>query len=158
MASFLRTLLEAVFPWLRRPAEPRLPAPSRRPPVRAPEGVQVQYAPVRDGDPDPGEVVWTWVPYEDDPSQGKDRPVLVIGVRGGRRVGLALTSRDNGRRDHVEVGRGAWDGGKNISFAKLDRLIDLEARPIRREGAVLDRARFDAVISALRAVGEVPVA
>lgn len=158
MATFLRALLEALFPWLRRPAEPARPPEARRPLARAPEGVQVQYAPVRDGDPDPGEVVWTWVPFEDDPSQGKDRPVLVIGVRGGRRVGLALTSQDNGRRDHVEVGRGGWDGGKSVSFAKLDRLIDLEARPIRREGAVLDRARFDAVIAALRAVGEVPVA
>jgi len=38
--------------------------------------VQFEYTPHLDGDPDPGEVVWTWVPYEDDPSQGKDRPVL----------------------------------------------------------------------------------
>ena len=37
------------------------------------------YAPEIDGEPDPGEVVWAWVPYEDDPSQGKDRPVLVLG-------------------------------------------------------------------------------
>ena len=36
------------------------------------------YAPEIDGEPDPGEVVWAWVPYEDDPSQGKDRPVLVL--------------------------------------------------------------------------------
>ena len=27
---------------------------------------------------DPGEVVWGWVPYEDDPAQGKDRPVLLL--------------------------------------------------------------------------------
>ena len=32
------------------------------------------YAPEMDGEPDPGEVVWAWVPYEDDPAQGKDRP------------------------------------------------------------------------------------
>ena len=37
------------------------------------------YEPVADGQPDPGEVVWAWVPYEEDPSQGKDRPVLLIG-------------------------------------------------------------------------------
>ncbi len=37
------------------------------------------YAPAPDGNPDPGEIVWTWVPYEEDHSQGKDRPVLVIG-------------------------------------------------------------------------------
>ena len=37
------------------------------------------YAPEPDGQPDPGEVVWGWVPFEDDPSQGKDRPVLLVG-------------------------------------------------------------------------------
>jgi len=29
---------------------------------------EIAYAPERDGQPDPGEVVWAWVPYEDDPS------------------------------------------------------------------------------------------
>ncbi len=38
----------------------------------------VEYAPEIDGEPDPGEVVWGWVAYEDDPSQGKDRPVLIL--------------------------------------------------------------------------------
>ena len=38
-----------------------------------------EYAPRRDGEPDPGEVVWVWVPYEEDPAQGKDRPVVVVG-------------------------------------------------------------------------------
>jgi hypothetical protein len=33
---------------------------------------KLQYAPVGDGQPDPGEVVWAWVPFEEDHSQGKD--------------------------------------------------------------------------------------
>ena len=33
------------------------------------------YEPDPDGQPDPGEVVWAWVAYEDDPARGKDRPV-----------------------------------------------------------------------------------
>ena len=37
------------------------------------------YAPDLDGRADPGEIVWTWVVYEDDPTKGKDRPVLVVG-------------------------------------------------------------------------------
>ena len=37
------------------------------------------YEPEADGQPDPGEVVLGWVPFEEDPSQGKDRPVLLIG-------------------------------------------------------------------------------
>jgi hypothetical protein len=39
-----------------------------------------EYSPELDHDPDPGEVVWTWVAFEDDPSIGKDRPVAVIGA------------------------------------------------------------------------------
>ncbi len=35
---------------------------------------RVVYAPDLDGRADPGEIVWTWVVYEDDPSRGKDRP------------------------------------------------------------------------------------
>ncbi len=27
--------------------------------------VRTEYAPAHDGDPDPGEIVWTWVPFEE---------------------------------------------------------------------------------------------
>jgi hypothetical protein len=119
-------------------------------------GLAIEYAPVRDGEPDPGEVVWTWVPFEDDPRSGKDRPVLVIGRLDGRRVGLALTSKDSDRGDRIEVGAGAWDPSGAVSFAKLDRLIELQGRPIRREGGALDRKRFDAIVAAFRARGADP--
>lgn len=60
---------------------------------------------VRDGDPDPGEVVWTWVPYGDDPSQGKDREGAVLErdrfdalVRALRaHHGIVVASRRRGR-------------------------------------------------------------
>ncbi len=39
---------------------------------------RISYAPDLDGAADPGEVVWTWVPFEEDAAQGKDRPVLVV--------------------------------------------------------------------------------
>jgi hypothetical protein len=39
-----------------------------------PADVQLAYDPHPDGKPDPGEVVWAWIPYEDDPTRGKDRP------------------------------------------------------------------------------------
>lgn len=35
------------------------------------------YSPEMDGDADPGEVVWAWVPYEENDGRGKDRPVVV---------------------------------------------------------------------------------
>lgn len=120
----------------------------RKRPLPPPEDeLEIDYAPSRDGGADPGEVVWTWVPYEDDPRQGKDRPVLVVGRRRGRTVGVALTSKP--RRDQIEIGTGAWDREGRVSYAKVDRLIALD-RPIRREGAVLDRARFERVARALR--------
>src|SRR4051794_24072674 len=46
--------------------------------------VQLSYSPSTDGDPDPGEIVWTWVPYEENDGRGKDRPVVIIASeRGG---------------------------------------------------------------------------
>jgi hypothetical protein len=148
-----RAPLSSAAPTKRSKSTPRSISATARAVPDATGGLQIEYAPRADGGADPGEVVWTWVPYEDDPSQGKDRPVLVVGYRGRRRVGLALTSKDTGRHDHVEIGTGPWDREGRVSYAKLDRLIDLELMPIRREGAVLDRARFDGVARALRRVG-----
>ncbi|WP_372521259.1 type II toxin-antitoxin system PemK/MazF family toxin [Marinobacter nauticus] len=54
----------------------------------------VSYAPAPDGEPDPGEIVWTWVPYEEDHSRGKDRPVLIVGHDGPYLLVLMLTSKD----------------------------------------------------------------
>ena len=42
--------------------------------------VRMSYSPRTDGVPDPGEVVWTWVPFEEHDGRGKDRPVLVVAV------------------------------------------------------------------------------
>ncbi len=117
-------------------------------PVRSvPIGVRIEYTPVMDGDPDPGEIVWTWVPYEEDPTLGKDRPVLIIGRRGDVLSGVALTTK---RHDgDVDVGTGPWDSRNRPSFAKVARLLDINADAVRREGAVLGRRRFDAVVEAV---------
>lgn len=119
--------------------------------------VDLTYAPQPDGRPDPGEVVWTWVPYEDDPSQGKDRPVLVVGRDGERLVGLMLTSKDHDRDAEQEaragrfwhdLGAGPWDPEGRPSEVRLNRLLDLDPDGVRREGAVLDEPRFGAVVAA----------
>ncbi|CAN5922223.1 type II toxin-antitoxin system PemK/MazF family toxin [soil metagenome] len=109
---------------------------------------QITYTPVSDGDADPGEVVWTYVAYEDDPSQGKDRPVVVIGHLGADVAALQLTSRAHDDRHHHAVGSGAWDHEGRPSWVKLDRVLRLDPDGIRREGAILDRARFDDVVAA----------
>ena len=111
--------------------------------------VTIEYAPVLDGDPDPGEVVWTWVPYEEDPSQGKDRPVVVIGRRGDSLVGIPLTTKRHDDEAQVEVGTGEWDSERRVSYARIWRLLVVDPSQMRREGAVLERSRFDRVIEAV---------
>ena len=122
----------------------RTTAPTARP---VESGVRIEYTPNLDGDPDPGEVVWTWVPFEDDPTLGKDRPVVVIGRHGPLLSGVALTSKHHD--GSVEVGAGSWDPRNRPSYAKVDRLLDLDPDAVRREGAVLTRRRFDAVVEAV---------
>ncbi|HUF99767.1 MAG TPA: type II toxin-antitoxin system PemK/MazF family toxin [Ilumatobacter sp.] len=111
--------------------------------------VSIEYTPNRDNDPDPGEVVWTWVPFEEDPTQGKDRPVVVIGRRGSKLVGVPLTSRSDDREAQVNVGTGGWDPQQRVSYARIWRMLDIEADSMRREGAILDRRTFDAVVAAV---------
>ena len=121
--------------------------------------MDTSYAPEQDGRPDPGEVVWAWVPYEDDPAQGKDRPVLLVGRDGHELVGLQLTSKDHDRdaedearagRHWMDVGSGDWDSRRRPSEVRLDRLLRLRESEVRREGAALPRSVFDAVVAAAR--------
>ena len=118
----------------------------------APSGRHLSYSPNLDGDADPGEIVWTWVPYEEDPSQGKDRPVLVVGRRGKELLGLMLSSQSerDGQRNWFPLGAGSWDRENRPSWIRLDRVIEVNEDGIRREGAVLDRSRFELVAAELR--------
>ncbi|MCU1628027.1 MAG: hypothetical protein JWP64_2976 [Pseudonocardia sp.] len=112
----------------------------------------VAYAPELDGAADPGEIVWTWVPFEEDASQGKDRPLLVVGRRQGELLGLMLSSqhRRDGEQGWIGIGSGEWDREGRESFIRLDRVLEVGEHDIRREGAILDEARFDRVADALR--------
>jgi hypothetical protein len=121
--------------------------------------IAASYTPRINRQPDPGEIVWTWVPYEEDFTQGKDRPVLLIGRDGGWLLGLMLTSKDHNRdaadearwgRHWMDIGAGSWDSHGRPSEIRLDRVVRVDPRQVRREGAILDEARFDAIISAAR--------
>jgi hypothetical protein len=111
--------------------------------------VTIEYTPALDDDPDPGEVVWVWVPFEEDPTQGKDRPVVVIGRRGTTLVGVPLTSKQHDDEPQVNVGTGAWDSKRRTSYARIWRMLDVDPGEMRREGAVLERDRFDKVVEAV---------
>jgi len=111
------------------------------------------YAPDLDGRADPGEIVWTWVVYEDDPTRGKDRPVLVVGRDRSILLGLVVSSRERHAADPnwVGIGCGDWDYEGRASWVRLDRVLDVPEESIRREGAILDRELFDVVATRLRA-------
>ncbi|HET8767136.1 MAG TPA: type II toxin-antitoxin system PemK/MazF family toxin [Pedococcus sp.] len=120
---------------------------------------RLSYSPSPDGQPDPGEIVWTWVPYEEDHRQGKDRPVLVVGRDGPWLLGLMLTSKDHDRdaadearwgRHWVDIGVGDWDRQRRPSEVRVDRVLRVDPAGVRREGAVLDRSRFQQVADAVR--------
>jgi hypothetical protein len=123
----------------------------RNPRRRVPEQgvVTIEYSPRLDDDPDPGEIVWTWVPYEEDPTQGKDRPVMIIGRRGEMLVGVPLTTRRDDREPQVEVGVGPWDQDRRVSYARIWRMYDVDPKAMRREGAIVDRDRFVEVVEAV---------
>ena len=113
---------------------------------------RVSYAPDLDGRADPGEIVWTWVVYEDDPTQGKDRPVLVVGRDRSVLLGLMLSSQTHhdDDRNWVGIGSGSWDYDSRPSWVRLDRVLDVPEEGIRREGAILDEQTFELIATRLR--------
>lgn len=132
---------------------------SRRPAAQSP--IRFDYAPRQDGHPDPGEVVWAWVPYDENDGRGKDRPVLVVSRDGDVLLGLMLTSKDHDRdagdearhgRSWMDIGSGPWDPRGRPSEVRLDRILQLAPDSVRREGAALSREIFLRVARAAQQV------
>ena len=150
----------AARPSRRAPGRPTGQRPTARP-TPAPSAPDVAYRPRADGRPDPGEIVWAWVSFDEGDGRGKDRPVLIIGRRDDDLLGLQLSSQDHDRdaedearygRFWTDIGTGPWDGRGRPSEVRLDRLLVLDPTLVRREGAALDRVRFDRVIAEARRV------
>ncbi len=119
----------------------------------------IQYDPHPDGEPDPGEIVWAWVPYEEDATEGKDRPVLIISRGGDTLSVLQLSSKDhdvdeqqeaNAGRFWIDIGSGVWDSKQRPSEVRTNRIIQVDIEDVRRDGAVLDRKHFEAVAAEVR--------
>lgn len=119
--------------------------------VTPPRSLTLAYEPHPDGDPDAGEIVWTWVPYDENDGRGKDRPVLVIARHEGARVlAVRLTSRPrDGDRDYVAIGAGACDASGRESWVDIDGVYSVHPDGMRREASALDRARYADVARAL---------
>ncbi|MDT0118157.1 type II toxin-antitoxin system PemK/MazF family toxin [Microbacterium sp. PRF11] len=121
--------------------------------IAPPRRMTMSYAPQRDNAPDGGEIVWTWVPYEERDGRGKDRPVLVIGrADAARSYAVRLTSKPHdGDRQYLALGTGEWDPQRRPSWVDIEQIYLVHDAGMRREAAALDRARFDTVAAALAA-------
>ncbi len=119
------------------------------PPAR--DALRITYSPDQDGDPDAGEIVWTWVPYTENDGRGKDRPVLVIGRQDADRVyAVRLTSKaHDGDRDFLAIGSGPWDTRGRPSWIDIEQVYTVHSGGMRREAAALDLERFVRVADAL---------
>ncbi|WP_217623116.1 type II toxin-antitoxin system PemK/MazF family toxin, partial [Streptomyces lunaelactis] len=96
--------------------------------------------------PRPGEIWWAEVPYEDGPGS-KDRPCLVLTVRGGTVQVAKITSKYHDERPGVislppgTVG----DAQGRPSFLETDELRDVGLWEFRRRVGVLDPTVWDQV-------------
>lgn len=106
------------------------------------------YAPNLDGDPDPGEVIWAWVPYVENDGRGKDRPILIIArIDHEAYAGCYLSTKQH--RGFVSVGSGGWDSKGRESYLSPERVLRIEARDMRREGQILAQSRFSRALEAI---------
>ncbi|MBD0747547.1 type II toxin-antitoxin system PemK/MazF family toxin [Streptomyces sp. CBMA152] len=120
-----------------RPSRPggRLRPPGRPGPRRG-----------RERRPAPGEIWWADVPYEDGPGS-KDRPCLVLSVRGDRALVAKITSKFHEEQAGViplppgTVG----DAQGRPSFLETDELRDVSVWEFRRRVGVVDPVVWDQV-------------
>ncbi|MFD0074585.1 type II toxin-antitoxin system PemK/MazF family toxin [Streptomyces sp. NPDC127166] len=119
----------------------RRPAGRTRPPGRpAPRGRVLERLPRA------GEIWWADVPYEDGPGS-KDRPCLVLVVRGDSAVVVKITSKYHDERPGVialppgSVG----DAQGRPSFLETDELRDVPVWEFRRRVGMADPVVWDQV-------------
>lgn len=107
------------------------------------------YAPNVDGEPDPGEVIWTWVPYAENDGRGKDRPVLIIArLEEGAWAACYLSTKQH--RDFVSVGTGPWDSQGRESFLSPERVLRVTRQGMRRESMGMERPQFERAVAAVQ--------
>ncbi|CAL9472641.1 hypothetical protein SUDANB176_02876 [Streptomyces sp. enrichment culture] len=96
--------------------------------------------------PRPAEIWWAGVPYEDGPGS-KDRPCLVLSVRGERATVAKITTRFRDERAGVialppgSVG----DTQGRASFLETDELREVPVEDFRRRVGVVDPVLWDQV-------------
>ncbi|MFJ3229482.1 type II toxin-antitoxin system PemK/MazF family toxin [Streptomyces sp. NPDC086787] len=121
-----------------RPARRRTRPPGRR-----------ERGPGKAAGPHPGDIWWANVPYEErtERAGSKDRPCLVLAVRGNRATVAKITSKYHDERSGVipmppgSVG----DALGRPSFLETDELRQVPVRDFRRRVGVVDPVLWDQV-------------
>ncbi|MBM7438841.1 type II toxin-antitoxin system PemK/MazF family toxin [Streptomyces sp. HB132] len=115
---------------------PRRPGGRTRPPGRAPERKKKGRP---HGGPRPGEIWWADVPFEDGPGS-KDRPCLVLSVRGGTAVVAKITSKHHEERPGVIAlpAGSVGDARGRQSYLETDELREVALAGFRRKAGELD--------------------
>ncbi|MBB5872177.1 mRNA-degrading endonuclease toxin of MazEF toxin-antitoxin module [Allocatelliglobosispora scoriae] len=124
------------------PSGGRRPVP--RPPSKRPPTKPVEKGPTTG--PQPGEIWWADVPYEDGTGH-KVRPCLV--VRNGRSVieVLKITSQDQSdRQDHVRITTKTWDpNADHDSYLDLTDPIPVQVAAFEDRAGTLDAPTWQKV-------------
>ncbi|MER5545071.1 type II toxin-antitoxin system PemK/MazF family toxin [Streptomyces sp. NPDC001118] len=96
--------------------------------------------------PAPGDIWWADVPYEDH-AEVKDRPCLVLAVRGNRATVAKITSKYHDERAGViPLPPGAvGDARGRPSFLETDELREVPVGDFRRRVGVVDPVLWDQV-------------
>ncbi|MGW2177853.1 type II toxin-antitoxin system PemK/MazF family toxin [Streptomyces sp. NPDC001732] len=118
------------------------PGGRTRPPAAPGRGA----GPERGVRPLPGEIWWAEVPYEDGPGT-KDRPCLVLSVRGGSALVAKITSKyHEGRPGVIALPAGTvGDARGRASYLETDELRQVSVRGFRRRVGNVDPGVWERV-------------
>ncbi|MEV0091829.1 type II toxin-antitoxin system PemK/MazF family toxin [Streptomyces sp. NPDC050738] len=147
IAVVLIALVAAVIDGRGRAGGGRRPGGRTRPPGRARGPRQTgRKRPGPKRAPVAGEIWWANVPYEDGPG-AKDRPCLVLSVRGEQVRVAKITSKYHDERPGViPLPPGAvGDARGRTSFLETDELRDVAVWEFRRRVGVVDPTLWDQV-------------
>ncbi|MFD4554465.1 type II toxin-antitoxin system PemK/MazF family toxin [Streptomyces sp. NPDC058469] len=102
---------------------------------------------VRGDRPRPAEIWWANVPYEDQLGAAKDRPCLVLAVRGRKVTVAKITSKyHNERAGVIPLPPGAvGDARGRASYLETDELRSVPVADFRRKVGVADPVLWDQV-------------
>ncbi|MFI6404245.1 type II toxin-antitoxin system PemK/MazF family toxin [Streptomyces sp. NPDC050548] len=102
---------------------------------------------VRGDRPRPAEIWWANVPYEDQPGAAKDRPCLVLAVRGRTATVAKITSKYHDERGGViALPPGAvGDAQGRASYLETAELRSVPVADFRRRVGVADPVLWDQV-------------